>query len=304
MWGMYPHPRIGPIAEALDVSRVTVWRRLKAMQRSGFLEGYELVPHPGLFGVGFRYYSVTIPDPRARARFLDELEFVDGVVWVEVDVGRRVIVIAVSDGPASRARREKMISRIDGVESLSLNYPVWLPPCPPSLVAEEWRFIRAMRRYPTWSLERLAHELGLSVRTTSRRYQALTRERALLGFHIENFGKFPGVVVGTTLTLGAGVDGKSVLQAVERLFPEALEPPSPIRPPGGPRIRPTFIREVPNASGVDEETAQLLAIPGVTRVDTFFPGLCRVYKHWFDERIFEALSKTGVRRGSGRHRPG
>lgn len=294
LWGMYPHPPIGRIAASLGVSKVTVWRRLVAMQRSGFLSSFEVMPNPALLGVGLTVYRVQVPDRRARIPFMDELESVDGVVSVQLDFGRGALLETVTDLPASQARRVKMIERIDGVEAVTWGGDCWLPPCPTTIPPDAWRFIWELRQHPTWTIERLAAELGASRKTTSRRYAALRSQRAMLGLYVEDFTKYSGAVVGTMLTLDAGTDPRPVLQSVRRLYPDALEPRSVLLPPGKPRPRPGFLREVSSPASAEHEIAALLAVPGVASVESWLPGILRVYRHWFDARMFEMMTRLDV----------
>lgn len=291
MWGVFPHPSAGSIAKSIGVTRVTVWRRLTAMQRAGFLTGYEVIPNPILLGVGLSHYNIMITDPRARLRFLDELEFVDGAFLATIDFGPGASLIAISDFPSSRHRREKMIARIDGVESLSPPTPVWLPDCGYKVSRDGWRFIDAARRNPTWSLDRIARELRTTPGTVSIRYQMLKRERAILGHPLEDFAKLPGTVIGVDLTLEPGVDSRLVARAVRLSQPDALEAPSPLRRAGTPSSGLTFIQLCRNASETNQCSIEFLAIRGVEKIDTFFPGMIRAYRHWFDARMFEVMAR-------------
>jgi DNA-binding Lrp family transcriptional regulator len=299
MWGMLPHPPIGKLSHELGASRVTVWRRFRGMRRVGFLRRLELFPNPRLFGVGLRQCRLRIRDPRARHRLLEELEFVDGAFWAQLDYGRDASIVTVWDNPPACVRREKMIRRIDGVESLTPLLPVWLPGCPETLTNAEWVTVDALRRNPTWSMVRLGEELDISARTVSKRFASLWNRGALLGFWIEDFSKFPGVVVGYSLSLERGTDARPVIDAVLRRFPNAFEPPAPQRAPGGRRVQPTFVAEIPSTAKAGEDAETLLGIPGVSGVEVFFPMVRRTYRHWFDSRIYERLARLG----NGRSRP-
>ncbi|MCI4351366.1 MAG: Lrp/AsnC family transcriptional regulator [Thermoplasmata archaeon] len=289
VWGMFPHPPVGTIAQRLGIARNTVWRRLKEWERDGFLRGFEVIPNPALLGVGLRSYFVTIPEPSAKQHFVEQLELIDGVFIVTIDLGTNAVLITVADLPSSQARRERLLRGISGVASVSRGTPVWLPTSARTLSIEEWRFISVLRANPTWSLERLAKALGISTKTASRRYDSLTQDRAILSFVVENFAKFPGVVGGVTILLAPGVDSRSVAQEVQRLVPDALEIPSVARAPGAPSSKLSFVRLIRSAS--EAEAIAGLGIPGFEHVSTFFPGVVKAYRRWFDERIAEVLAR-------------
>jgi DNA-binding Lrp family transcriptional regulator len=294
LWGMFPHPPIGEIAEELGVSKVTVWRRLAAMEKSGFLSAMEVLPNPALLGVGLAVYRVDVPDRRARVQFLDELETVDGILSAQLDFGRSALLVAVTDLPASQTRRERLIRRLRGVEQLERIAGCWLPPCPASLPAEAWRFIWAIRQHPRWTLEQLAASLGITRKTASKRYRTLRSQHSILSQYLEDFTKYPGAVIGMLLTLEAGANVRGVLETVRRLYPDALEPPSLRLPPGELRPRPGFIWEVSSPSNAEHSIASVLAAPGVATVESWLPGITRVYPHWVDARMFETMERLGV----------
>ncbi|MCI4324010.1 MAG: AsnC family transcriptional regulator [Thermoplasmata archaeon] len=273
------------------MTRGTVWRRLLGLERTGFLKGYEVIPNPALLGVGLNSYNLSIPDARAQLRFLDALESVDGVLEAMVDLGPKAVVVTVADGPSSSSRREKMIARIDGVESMNRPVAVWLPDCTSNVSLERWRLISEFRRNPTSSWGTLARRLGVSPRTAANRCRSLQRGRHILGYLNENFEKFPGVVAGVVLTLNSGTESRAVAAAVQRLEPEALEIPSLTRSPRSQSPRLAFMRLVLRASDAQRGAAAFLGIPGVSRADTFFHGTMRFYRHWFDVRIIELLAR-------------
>jgi DNA-binding Lrp family transcriptional regulator len=290
MWGMTPHPSIPGLSSSLRVSRVTVWRSLRALAKSGFLKGFELFPNPRLFGVGLRQYDLSLRDSHAQHRLLSELEFVDGAFWIQLDSLRDAKLITIQDFSASWERRERMLRRIPGLVRLRAGAPAWLPECPKRLSPKDWQFVAALRRNPTGPLADVAAELGVSSRTASRRFATLSQNGALLGFWVEDFSKFPGVVAGFNLSLEPGVDGRTVLEAALRLFPDAFEPPAVTRSPVGVRSVPTILREIANVPEAEASTDALLEIPGVSDARVFFPNTAQTYRYWFDARIFERLA--------------
>jgi DNA-binding Lrp family transcriptional regulator len=291
VWGMFPHPPVNAIAKSLGVARATVWRRLREWEKSGFVAGSEVFPNPRLLGVGLVGYRVIIPDTEARQAFAEELEQVDGVVFGVVNVGGSADIIAVSDLPASRARREERLRRISGVKSVDRGTQVWFPPCLRKVSPEDWRFINEVRRHPTWSVKQLADALDISTKTASKRYLALRTDRALLALPVEDFAKFNGVVAGGILILAPGAEAPRVRRAVEQRMPDALIVGSWGQDPAVPSPIVAFLQLVQKAS--DTEAAAALAIPGVARQETFYPGTARAYRHWFDARLFETLAKHG-----------
>jgi DNA-binding Lrp family transcriptional regulator len=288
IWGMFPNPSCREIAVKLGVSRGTVWRRLAALHKSGFLTGSSVIPNPRLLGVGLSGYRVVLRERDSWQRFLSELELVDGVILALVNLGAEAEVVTVSDLPASRERREEILRRISGVESVGKPSPISIPPYSTWPTLADWKLIGQLRRTPSWSLKALSTPLKASARATARRLVRLKHDRIILGVATENFSKFPAVVVGESLLLSPKADSESVTRAVERRFPDALEIPSLNREPGTPARTATFIRML--RAGTDTSEIAGLGIPGVTQVRTFFPTASRSYGQWFDARIAEMMA--------------
>jgi DNA-binding Lrp family transcriptional regulator len=291
VWGMYPRPPVGPVAEALRISRGTVWRVISEMGRSGFLGEYEIIPNPRLLGMGLRSFNVAVQAPVARASFLDSLEYVEGAFVAFQDLGAPVNVLAVTTANGGRSRAEEAIARMKGVESVTRGSPVWLPECPPRLSLDGWAFISLLRQHPTWSLERLAAALRISSKTASKRYRALRESRSLLSFSTENFAKFPGVVFGAVVAVQPNVNVSALVESVQREFPELLIGPSAIHPPGTIRTPIVFLGPARNAWEIATVESAIGARAGVVRVDTFFPGIARAYRQWFDAHLASELTR-------------
>jgi len=289
VWGMFPHPAVKEIAQSLGIARATVWRRFQEWEKSGFVVGYELFPNPALLGVGLTGYRVIIPDPEARRGFPDALEQVDGVTFGVINLGGSADVIAVSDLPASRARREERLRAITGVKSVDRGSRVWFPLCTRKPSLRDWRMIEELRRNPTSSLSGLAEKLEISTKTASRRLQTLKNDRAILSLPVEDFAKFDGVIAGGILVLAPGAEARSISLALQKRLPEALIVGSWTQNPALPSPIVAFLQCVQKAS--ETEAAGALGIPGVVREETFFPGTARAYRNWFDSRIFETIAQ-------------
>jgi DNA-binding Lrp family transcriptional regulator len=293
IWGMFPNPSCRRIAAKLGLSRGTVWRRLAALRKSGFLTGNAVIPNPRLLGVGLSGYRVVLRDRDAWKRFLSDLELVDGVVLALVNLGAEAEVVAVSDLSASRQRREEVLRRMGGVESVGEALPVWVPECSRRPTLADWKLIGQIRQNPSRSLKSLSAQSRTSARATARRLSRLKRDKVILGVATENFSKFPGVVVGETLVLAPKADSLSVARAVTRRFPDALGIQALNRQPGGSPSTVTFIRTL--RAGTETAEIDGLAIPGVSKVRTFFPTASQSYGQWFDARIAEIVATNDGR---------
>jgi DNA-binding Lrp family transcriptional regulator len=292
LWGLFPHPSVNAIAKRLGITRGTVWRRLIEWQKIGFLKGFEIIPNPTLLGVGLRTYKVKIPDLSARRHFLEELEYIDGMVSALVQIGADADLVTISDIASARKRREELLTRIEGVASITPGLAMWVPSCARNVSLDEWHFISGLRTNPTISLGKLADKLGISAKTASRRYTSLRKDCAILGYAAEDFSKFPGVVAGSGIILNPKADPRPVTLAIENDLPDALELRDMTQAPGGHSSTLAYLQLIRVAPEVD--AISTLKLPGVARVEKFFPGAEIVYRHWFDERIAEVLARHGA----------
>jgi DNA-binding Lrp family transcriptional regulator len=287
LWGMYPHPPLETIAERLGVSRNTVWERLRSWKRDGFFLGYEVFPNPGLLGVGFEIFSVVVPNPAARRRLVDELELVDGVFLATSDVGQIVEIFAVADSPESRSRRERLLRRIDGVDSVRARRSIWLPTGPSQISQLDWAVVATLRRLPTAPMERVGKAVGRSAKMVAGTMRRLRQSHALLSYSIEDFTRFPGTVAVLVLRLEPGRDSRIVAADAQSALPDALEAPLSDRPYQAPAPYLVFLQWVSAAGGIELLASDAASVNGVARVEQYFLGWTRVYRHWFDERLFE-----------------
>ncbi|HZY69714.1 MAG TPA: Lrp/AsnC family transcriptional regulator [Thermoplasmata archaeon] len=289
VWGMFPHPSLARIAARLNVTRNTVWRRMGQWTESGFVRGYEVIPHPSLLGVGLGACVVTLPDPRDKPRFLDELDLVDGVFLASYDVGPKVVLVVVTDLPESQDRRRRSIERLRGVSTVGPTGRVRLPLCRRQMSRDEWRLLAALRQNPSRSIDELATAVGSSTKTVSRRLRALRRANAMLSHIVEDFSGFPGTVASYVLRITPGVDSRVVARSTERRIPGLLEVPRLDVAPRAPAKDLIYWQEVPTVAAIETSIRQILEVSGIDRVDSYFTGGERAYRGWFDERINQAI---------------
>src|SRR5687768_2459288 len=72
VWGSND-PRLSAetLARRVRADPTTVRDRLRAWQRSGFLQGFTVLPNMGIFGAGLASGAICVPDLRAKAAVLD-----------------------------------------------------------------------------------------------------------------------------------------------------------------------------------------------------------------------------------------
>ena len=284
-WGTFPHLPTSQIASRLGVSVDSIWRRLREWRRTGFLRGYLVLPHPQVFGVGLVAHTLSVTHPSDKKRLLNDLDLVDGVIFANTDVGPRVGVISIADKENSQQRRRELIRRMPGVASMGPTRKIWLPPMTGSLSMQDLRIVMVLRDSPECSTAELAHRTGVSTKTVYRRLTRMRESHVVLSHLLEDWTRFPGLIVGFRLKLAPETDWTVVGRRFESKVPGALLAPYV---GGAPKARREFVTyETPVSAGPDIESVveTALGIPGVSTVETFFPMGERGYAGWIDDRI-------------------
>lgn len=299
LWESVSHPNLATLAHEVGIGRNTVSRRLKEWRQLGFLRGYEFLPNPGLFGVGFLTIEVGHMNPGTPKEFLDQLENVDGVFRAFISVEDTTMIMCVADSRSSQQRRHALIAQLPGVESVGEPMPVWLPAPAGRLVASDWRFIAVLRESPDSPIAAQAARLGISTRTYSRRLRRLQAGHALLSVREVDFARFPRPVVRLIAELVSGSSARETADKISKRFPRILELASYRYPPHGHPERLGYAMEVENIPQVGDVEGELAQVPGIGRVRSTFPGSERPYRNWFDNRIEQVL-KTEAGEDSAR----
>jgi DNA-binding Lrp family transcriptional regulator len=292
IWGMFPNPPIRELATGLRVTTNTVWRRLSRWREIGFLQGYIILPHPQLLGVGLSEFTITLSDPAVTAKLLAELERVNGVLVATHDVGSIVRVIVVAEGEEAQQRRKESIRRLPGVLSLGPTRKAWLPSCGGSLSENDWSLLSALRKSPEASAVELAGRTGLAPKTISRHVTRLRVSHTMLSLRLEDWSLFPEVIARFRLRLGPGIEVIDVTRQFRKLVPSSLQLARLDSSPNGPSRELAFLAPLTTVSTIDDTVQAALSIPGVARVETGFRVREHAYPNWIDERI-ELLRSTG-----------
>jgi DNA-binding Lrp family transcriptional regulator len=174
------------IADRVGISENGVRARLRGLEERGVLRGRAVIPNPSLFGV--RVYVAELPIQSAGevARMFRDLALVEGVIFARdtMDEGNRVVrVHYVSGNEPTTLRRAALIRRLSSTGKLGSPQPYWIPECERELSALDWRILQAFCRHPDATVGETARAVGISLKTTARRYHELTDAHACWWTH-------------------------------------------------------------------------------------------------------------------------
>jgi DNA-binding Lrp family transcriptional regulator len=291
MWWGSLDPRISAreVARRLRVDPTTVWSRLRAWQRVGFLLGYSVVPNPTLFGAGLAGGSVRISDSRVKEKFFRDFGLVEGAAFAVDQVGPWVAVMFVFQTDRGLQRSAGLTRRLPGVAEMEPCIPFRCPPTTTVPSGLDWRILETLHKYPTTALAECARRTGITAKTFARRYNALIRDRAVWSIPRLDFTQYRGATVARFLIwLGPKTDSQRVLGRLEGAFPSyiLLEDQSGL-PDLGPRaVRLVAIFLQLNSPGEVEDADRLIReTDGVVEVEAYFPRRVYVYEDWFSEQL-------------------
>ncbi len=291
LWGgSDPRVSTSELATRLDVDRTTVRARMRRWEKVGFLRGFSALPNPLLFGVGVLATGLRVPDPAAKARVLDDLALVEGVLSAMEHVGEWIGLSFVEEGPASAERRWKLLARLPGVaEATPLHR--WRP-TPPTREPTplDWRVLSALRAAyaaggPRPTLRSLADRVGVGVSTVHARYDTLVRAGAVWSVPNLDFTRWTGAVVARLiLELAPGADARHAIARVRDLVGPVFEQTSPDPMPDSPRVVSLgLLAQSPGA--VEDALIAARYVAGVTSAEALFLKSFRVYGAWLDEKV-------------------
>jgi len=193
-WGEIS-PSYSRIGTKLGVSRETVRERVEKMSRSGFLKAFPIQVNPTLLGLKIGALSVDLPPTAQKARILEELSLVDGMILVATHVSSMVGVSFYYEDERALEKKISLISRICGATRTRFT-TVPIPPCSLVLSMRDWEIVAALQRRRTRPAGEIAKELGISKRTLKRRTKRMIDGMAISTLVSSEIGALSGGIMG------------------------------------------------------------------------------------------------------------
>ena len=276
------------IADRVGISENGVRARQRSLAERGFLGPKAVTPNPSLFGV--RTYVAELPVKQAGEveRILRDLALVEGVVFardVLDEEERKIRVHFVSEAESTTARRAALLRRLSPTGELHAPQPYWIPPCEHELSPLDWRVLEAVWLQPDASIADIGARVGISLKTTARRFHQLLESRACWWTPGPTLEEFPLALVW--VYLNGPSDRESVAGKIAREASEWM----PVASDGlglDPGDSPALIAGlVPGDAPaiLERMLRKFVSFPGVTRVRRTFALGSTAYATWFGERI-------------------
>jgi len=287
--GLDPRKSPEKVAKALGVSPATVRRRLTAWRARGFLLGFDAIPHPGLLGGRFAARVIGFQDPLAQERAIESLRLIDGMIQIEPGRAALLVVYFV-DSVSQSERRLKQFRSLEGVGEIGAEMWLPFPPCTRRMSRSDWRLVLALRRNPEASVGELAKEVRQSPRTTSRRYDSLLDESALMFDPIIEFSRFHQTLAVLTASVDRSRAAEDVEREIRSIHPQSIHAAGATIPdPKGESTTVALWVSAPTSAELDELIGRVAHIRGVTGVQLWYGHSTLPIRPWLDERIEATL---------------
>lgn len=280
------------IAERVGISENGVRARLRGLTERGFLGAKAVTPNPSLFGAQVFVVELPVKEAGEVDRVLRDLALVEGVIFardVMDEEERKIRVHLVSDSDATTARRAALLRRLSPTAPLRPPEMYWIPPCDHELSPLDWRVLHAVWLHPDASIAEVGKSVGISLKTTARRYHQLIDSRACWWTPGPASEEFPLALI--TLSLDGPADRQTVAGQVAREAPTWMPVASDGFgvPPGSPSMPIAGLVPADAPAVLERTVRKFAAIPGVTRVRRTFALGSMSYPSWFADRLADRV---------------
>ncbi|MDE1822206.1 MAG: Lrp/AsnC family transcriptional regulator [Euryarchaeota archaeon] len=293
--GVDPRQSAAELAERLGVTRTTIWSRLKAWRTCGFLEGFDVVPNPDLFGLRFGAGSLRVDDPVRKAAILEDLGQVRGIVGAQDTLGPWMVVLTACANGEEFQRCSGLLRGLSGVVEA---IPLVTFACPVSQgrpTPMDWRILLELRRSSTQSLTEAADQLRLSSRTVLRRYTSMVRRNLIWYIPLLDYTKYGGVAMTRfNIYLHPTSDTGAVLERVRRQWPTHVDlaDRSEFAHEAAQKVKHLVLfLQIPSAAGAEDVQKELLGWPDVAEVEVLFPRRTYRYPSTLSDMIEKRLAE-------------
>lgn len=297
MWGgVDPRVSSADIADRVGLHPSTVRARIRDWRESGFLQGYDVLVNPELFGAEMLVASVRVDDPAERTPFFEELGLIEGIFGALDHVDGWVGVGLALDHPDAAGRRRELLAKLPGVGAVEPLFPARLPSPNVEPTQLDWRIVRELRREPDDTLAATAERVGVTAKTLRRRYRALLEGHAIWSVARLDFRRYTGgTVCRVNLLLDDVGDRDAVRSGFADRYGDALEmnplPPDADRSDAGTHERVVeHLLHLPSAAQAADVAQAAASLEGVAEVEVLFPRRYHAYPDWIDERVDKAVA--------------
>lgn len=288
-YGIEPRPRslarAPSVAKRLGSSPERVADRLKRLEESGILTGFEVYPNYRHLGYRVACYWFRMRDDEQVDAAMREAEHVEGAVASYAFYGGELFIPLASRSMAEEERRLRLLLKLVGDAHAEKWYDLVTPPMRRELDATDWRVLRALRGNAFRPNADVANDLGMSAKTVQRRIDRMGEEGAFVVLPEVEWARVPNLlIVSLAFRLPPTRAGEIVRHIAATYDDELLTTDSPSAPGSG-----FADYQVVVAANSPREAEELRrrgqAIDGVESVRASILRDAREDYSWIDEAI-------------------
>ncbi len=171
----------GSIARKLNVSEVTVRKRIGAIERSGVIEGWSVALNPELVGAGLCRVRVPISsEPLHKKDVIDKIKLVEGVLEISDYFGTGIKAHILYDDDDALRRSIGLISKLAGSNDLVCQRLRFPRPQLSHVSETDLKILLGVQGNPRRMLKGIADDARVSTKTVARTLDKLSNARAVL----------------------------------------------------------------------------------------------------------------------------
>ncbi len=288
--GHDPRLNANRVAQTLRVGRGTVVARLRWWKESGFLRRYTVWPNPAMLGWQGAGLSVRLSSPRDKPAFLSQVGLVDGVVNAIEFLGSWITLGLIAPDPATLQRRTELIRHLGNVAEVEGPLPWRVPEPGGKLSSLDLRIVRSLRDRPSSTLSEVAHRVGISTRTMTRRYAHLVRDWSVWFIPVFNFRALANPVVWVQAKLRSSQARDELVALVRKHYPLTLPSLIMIESPPEAGMEVAMVTALPTMAAYDDLDRLVASQPGVKESEI----LVMVEVHDFHGGIDQMLGSVAL----------
>jgi len=275
------------LAKRTGVEPETVKARLAQMEKSGFIQFYQVYPNFRHLGLQGSAYLFRVPDDDRKAEAIQKVEPIEGLVEIHNFLGPEMCVDVSHRGPEDLSRKLRLLAEFTGDAAPERIYERHMPSVERTLTPLDWRILKALRYKGRRPLAEVADEVGVSPRTIRRRFDRMAGEGSFFVVPAIDPGKAPGILLYELLfhlnpDAAESVPGQVLRMLDDRYLYHYV--------PSSKALGNFDVLLYAESSGETEEVRQKVrSLPGVAKVTALVFRAWREYTGWIDGAIDERM---------------
>jgi len=226
-----PSPK--EIGAKLGLDEKSVWTRVKRMEKEGFIQSYQAIPNPILFGLPLLCtYGFRAPDIVTKQRATQKLRGASGILDIGDFLGETIGLTIVASSEDDAEKRIKELSERIGLPGMPFVPPRRFPTPTVTPNRMDWQLIKALRYNAVRPTVEVSRELGITYRAAEYHISKLLEAQVFFVRAFVNAKDPKGIVLYSLFLELDQMTHESVKRELIQRYKERLwfefSPPTPV----------------------------------------------------------------------------